>query len=104
MRLYKIITIAFVLLVLAACNSRRFDPPADTSDRAPIGKTSEGLTVQGAPCLSDANCETQHCVDAVCCADDCHGGARDNFTCSDVYGVGATPIVNGTCTQIFPGD
>lgn len=97
MRHLKLLTVLFVLFVIAACNSQR---PIDGEK---LGKTHQPLLAQGSPCLQNSHCETGFCVDAVCCENACGGGERDNFSCSNIYGTVAG-LVDGKCTQLKPGD
>ena len=98
MRHLKLLTVLFVLFVIAACNSQ-----ARRIDSEKLGTTVQPLLAQGSPCLQNSHCETGFCVDAVCCENACGGGERDNFSCSNIYGTVAG-LVDGKCTQLKPGD
>ncbi|MEQ8456621.1 MAG: hypothetical protein RLO52_41870 [Sandaracinaceae bacterium] len=54
-----------------------------------------GLT-DGEPCLAGAECVTGYCVDGVCCAEACGGGAADCMACSRAAGASE----DGTCGPV----
>jgi hypothetical protein len=97
MRHLKVLTVLFVLFVVAACNSQRRPSPET------LGRTHQELLVEGSPCTQNSHCDSGFCVDAVCCENACGNGARDTFSCSNVYGTVAG-LVDGKCTQLKVGE
>ena len=54
----------------------------------------------GAPCAADLDCESNHCVDGVCCDSPCGGGAGDDCAaCSVAAGAPA----DGVCAAVAAG-
>jgi MYXO-CTERM domain-containing protein len=67
----------------------RFDPTAGSVVRA----RARFVTVGNAACSRASDCASGHCVDGVCCDEECGGGAGDCMACS----VAAGGVVDGTC-------
>src|SRR5215218_6287448 len=89
--------LALVLTALAIVGCTSNPPPAEFEEN--VGQTSQALFANGQACSAGAQCATNNCVDAVCCDTPCGAGARDNFSCSNIYG--AVPgLVPGTCTTL----
>jgi MYXO-CTERM domain-containing protein len=69
-----------------------FDPSQKDSDGDGVGDACEAG--QGAPCAAAAPCQSNFCVDGVCCDSACGGGAKDDCqACS----VAAGGDVDGVC-------
>ena len=65
---------------------------ASTPDAEVVLRTLDVLPLGGA-CGAASDCATGHCVDGVCCAEACEGGADDCQACS----VDAGSSLDGTC-------
>lgn len=98
----RLVLVVLWTALLVACSSLRDPRPED------LGTTKQGLLALGAPCVAQSQCnDGLTCVDGVCCENDCFGGQRDNWTCSNIYGpVPALVAAGGPghCVQLSPGD
>lgn len=96
MRMRSILAFVAFLLLMVACT---VTPPPEEEH---LGTTSEELIAQGGRCLQNSQCQTGHCVDTVCCNTACGFGARDDFSCSNIYGT-VPGLVDGVCTHLTTG-
>jgi MYXO-CTERM domain-containing protein len=76
----------------------RFDHGASANHMRLYGQTFNWL-VQGTACQKSSDCISGHCVDDVCCENDCGGGAEDCQACSVKLG----SQISGRCEFVTQG-